>query len=200
MKTIQIVLISCLAWLVSSCGQVTNEIQYEEPVIEADIQPNAQVIVNDSSAIYDLDWWIDELMPVLKEFTKTAEGDVNTDFWESIFKMKQRGCNGILVTGWIVKFFPYTQSNKHLEKFIGNDRMMRKWDETDQKVMVAHIDMFPSGISKSPFIWDYYGVKYKMEFNAGFVGYTQDPKTLSLRPEIGWTVLDLGEKSWAKKN
>ena len=32
-----------------------------------------------------------------------------------------------------------------------------------------------------------------MEFVAGFVGYSQDPATLSLRPKIGWGVVESGE-------
>ena len=49
-------------------------------------------------------------------------------------------------------------------------------------------DLFPSGLAKAPFIWDYVGTRYEMEFLGGFVGVKQDPLSLFLRPEIGWIV------------
>jgi len=32
--------------------------------------------------------------------------------------------------------------------------------------------------------------EFEMEFLAGFHGYSQDPLTLAVRPEIGWCVAD----------
>ena len=155
-------------------------------------------------AKYDLDWWIDELMPVLKEFTKAVEGKADTLFWQGIYKepdLLKRCDEGTLISGWILKFFPYMKrSDNRLYRFLGNDKMLRDLKDGKEKTLVAELKKFPSGISKAPFTWNYFGVDYKMEFNAGFVGCTQDEKTLSLRPEIGWAVIDLGQKSWAKGN
>jgi len=45
-------------------------------------------------------------------------------------------------------------------------------------------------MSSAPFIWQYYGTPLQMQFLAGFVGSTQDPESLAIRPAIGWAVRD----------
>jgi hypothetical protein len=44
--------------------------------------------------------------------------------------------------------------------------------------------------SKADFIWDYFKIKYEMEFLSGFIGIKQDKNSFMLRPEIGWLVKD----------
>jgi Domain of unknown function (DUF4419) len=43
-------------------------------------------------------------------------------------------------------------------------------------------------LGTAPMIWDYFGTKKQMELLAGFIGFTQDPATLAIRPTIGWAV------------
>ena len=50
------------------------------------------------------------------------------------------------------------------------------------------IEYLANGLSKAPFWWDYLDRLFDMEFLGGFVGVAQDQETLTLRPEIGWTV------------
>lgn len=45
-------------------------------------------------------------------------------------------------------------------------------------------------MSSAPFIWQYHGTPLQMQFLAGFVGSTQDPDSLAIRPTIGWAVRD----------
>ncbi|KAL5488674.1 hypothetical protein EMCRGX_G017651 [Ephydatia muelleri] len=54
-------------------------------------------------------------------------------------------------------------------------------------------DNVPSGLASTPFVWTYYGTDHAMHFYAGFMAVSQDPKTLALRPEIGWAVADDSE-------
>jgi hypothetical protein len=49
-------------------------------------------------------------------------------------------------------------------------------------------ESFPSGLARAPFLWNYIGRSFEMEFLGGFVGVRQDTETLALRPEIGWAV------------
>jgi hypothetical protein len=37
-------------------------------------------------------------------------------------------------------------------------------------------------------VWNYLGIRFDYEFLAGFVGVTQDARTLAIRPKIGWAV------------
>lgn len=43
-------------------------------------------------------------------------------------------------------------------------------------------------LNSAPMIWNYHGRMLQMELLAGFIGSTQDPKTLAIRPKIGWAV------------
>ena len=43
-------------------------------------------------------------------------------------------------------------------------------------------------MNSAPMIWNYHGKMLQMELLAGFIGATQDPKTLAVRPKIGWAV------------
>jgi hypothetical protein len=51
-------------------------------------------------------------------------------------------------------------------------------------------DDFPSLPAKAPFLWNYLGTHYEMEFVGGLIGVAQDAATLALRPEIGWAIVD----------
>ncbi len=61
-------------------------------------------------------------------------------------------------------------------------------DDLDSGLSGPRISDLPLGLSKVPFGWDYLDQSFDMEFLGGFVGVTQDQKTLTLRPEIGWAV------------
>ena len=52
----------------------------------------------------------------------------------------------------------------------------------------------PMGISSCILNVDNNGNYLKMELKAGFFGFRQDPLTFALRPEIGWVIIDTGEK------
>ena len=52
-------------------------------------------------------------------------------------------------------------------------------------------DDFPSGLSSVGFRWKLAN-EIAMEFLGGFVGLSQDPATLALRPAIGWGVREAG--------
>merc|ERR1719230_175806 len=58
---------------------------------------------------YDLDWWLDALLPALDEFVNAAHGRPNLDFWRSLCNINTGTsfpCYEPL-TGWIQVFFPY---------------------------------------------------------------------------------------------
>jgi len=131
-------------------------------------------------AQYDLEWWIDDLLPILKEFTKAASGEKpNKDFWESIYKWKTPGSGSAYITGWILKFFPYKQIRDEFVQFKGNisrktiytpkrttdeltDSLTRdkitKSDFTTEITynLKATTDQLTSGLSQADFLWDWY--------------------------------------------
>jgi Domain of unknown function (DUF4419) len=131
---------------------------------------------------YELGWWTKELQPILTQFVKAKQGEIDIDFWNSIYKFNS-GSGGSWITGWIIKFFPYLISKNnapmHKNPYIQNPINLKGGG-----LGFANI---PKGCAKANFIWQYHRKKFKMEFLAGFVGFSQD-ENLNLIPEINWVV------------
>lgn len=122
--------------------------------------------------------WAKTLDPILEEFVNTSSGNINKEFWNNIYKSESHGSGGPDVSGWANAFHLYLQQNGWVENpFIKNIKT---------KIHPSSID-YPSGVSKVPFIWDYYGSLHDYEFLAGFFGVSQD-ENLNVRPAIGWAV------------
>ena len=143
---------------------------------------------------YGLKWWVDELEPILQEFINASEGRVNTEFWNSMYKAKSQS-GGPFVTGWISKLFPYLVENGE-KRF----RLNPIFEAENPEEVQISLGSFPQGISQAPFTWRYYHKKYEMIFLAGFVGISQDHETKTIRPEIGWVIVENPEKVsfWSK--
>ncbi|MFK7903817.1 MAG: DUF4419 domain-containing protein [Chitinophagales bacterium] len=154
-------------------------------------------------AEYDLEWWVNDLMPILHQFTQAAKGEVDKEFWGKIydyrhFKNGMCGSPQGSITGWMVKLFPYLNDGTK-NSLIGIDLAQYSEQISNQEEYlsgqtVLGIADLPKGLSKADFVLDNNGDKSKMEFLAGFVGISQDSKTKALRPEINWGVVDSGKK------
>ena len=64
--------------------------------------------------------------------------------------------------------------------FLGRDDLKRHEGMTTTDITTK--------MNSAPMIWNYHGKMLQMELLAGFIGATQDPKTLAVRPKIGWAV------------
>jgi hypothetical protein len=137
---------------------------------------------------YGLKWWTDELEPILQEFINASEGRVNTEFWNSMYKDKSQS-GGPYVTGWVLKLFPYL-----VENGVKRYRLNPVFDAVNPEDIRISLGSFPQGISQAPFTWKYYHKKYEMIFLAGFVGISQNHETKTIRPEIGWVIMENPEK------
>ncbi|TSJ44074.1 DUF4419 domain-containing protein [Mucilaginibacter corticis] len=140
-------------------------------------------VLNKTEAIrkYQLDWWIDELEPILKQFIQASKGKADKKFWQAMFKYhtKKMSCgpNIDLVDGWIVKFFPYDKKGRKLDlkelslsgQMLPNEFLKVNLDYTDA-TDPAHLK------------------KTSLELWAGFVGLDQNVKTYGLKPRIGWMI------------
>lgn len=137
---------------------------------------------------YDLDWWMDELEPVLKKFAAAAKGEVDKTFWMSAYKRtnlnpkKEYMCGETPakynVDGWIVKFYPYF--TYHKEDYLRND--FSPMEDTD-------FENLPSEMSTAPLSFKpLRGDDIKLTLWAGAMGLIQDHETFAVRPEIGWFV------------
>ncbi len=134
---------------------------------------------------YDLDWWIDELEPILAQFVKASKGKTDTKFWRNMFKwhtQKEYGAPDI-IDGWIVKFFPYDKDGKRfgLKTLTRDSNLPDEMAEAD----VRFIEVYPDGSR----------VETMIELYGGFVGLEQNPENFALTPKIGWKVMKKDDTS-----
>ncbi len=142
-------------------------------------------------AEFDLAWWVNALLPILDQFVAAASGNVEQKFWQSFYKWDNPHISGHpYVTGWVNVLFPYIKDRK-TEAYTRRNPSVNSWSKAmKDRSGVPQMDSFPVGLSKVPFKWDYLDLTFDMEFVGGFVGVVQDQKTFTLRPEIGWAVLE----------
>lgn len=148
-----------------------------------------------SLAAYELEWWIDELRPVLDQFVAAAAGEVDRKFWSAIYKLQQ--AYGVFyINGWVVTLFPYLQGGRD-GKVVRNQHL-NQWQAGD---FSGHLtsSCFPPGVVSVPFVWKVKEKVYPMRFFAGVMAATQDPDTLAIHPEIGWAVAGAREVSEVQK-
>ena len=126
---------------------------------------------------YELDWWISDLEPILEEFIKASNGNIDTEFWMDMFKyhtLEQYGAPDI-IDGWIVKFFPYDKNGKrnNLQELRGGNNLPEEIVKVDFKFIDTSNDTI---------------VEIPMEIWAGFIGLEQNNKNFALTPKIGWMI------------
>ena len=125
---------------------------------------------------YGLEWWTEELEPILEEFVKASKGKINKRFWKNMFKYHSKKEYGApkIIDGWIVKFFPYDKDGKrnNLKELIGNGGNLP--DEI-VKVDLKYIDNETS-VETPLVLW------------AGFFGLEQNRENFTLTPQIGWLI------------
>jgi hypothetical protein len=139
-----------------------------------------QKVLNKANKLrkYELDWWMDEIEPLLEEFINASKGDISKRFWRKMFKYHSQEKYGApnIIDGWIVKFFPYDKDGKrnNLDEIIYNDRLP---DEIVKVDLEYYFQSKDGNIEKIP-----------LELWAGFVGLIQNSETYSLKPQIGWMI------------
>jgi len=67
-------------------------------------------------------------------------------------------------------------------------------------MQIKDVDYISKGMASAPVKWQYYNKTIDLKFNAGFVGASQDQKTLQISPLVGWYItLDKEDKDGTKK-
>lgn len=140
---------------------------------------------------YQLDWWVDEMLPVLRKIKLASEGEVDKAFWRDMFKeheLNGEGCGAAetLADGWIVKFYPYNNMDAHDEYW---KNMPPDFFRNSLEGLYDGAKDLPPEISSVPVKFqDANGETTDLTLWAGFVGIAQDKETFALRPEIGWFI------------
>lgn len=121
---------------------------------------------------FDLTWWTDHLLPVLDGLVESWKTP-SRDFWSRAWH-ESGGSGGPFVSGWITVLFPY----------LGRKGKRQPQHFKHQMIEPASI---PSGLSVVPFDWDYYGIKFDMEFLGGLAG-VEEREDGTLAAVTGWGV------------
>ncbi len=133
---------------------------------------------------YGLDWWIDELDPVLEQFVRASEGDVDIEFWQDMVKKQrpdqlrtvscQPGDELTEFDGWFLKFFPYDMNGRTPEKIVYMHELLPEFVRTPFKYVV--VDSAGHVLAE-----------YDMDFWSGFIGVKIGDNGAVI-PRIGWMV------------
>lgn len=126
---------------------------------------------------FDLDWWVDELQPILFQFVEASKGNVDVDFWRNMFKWHTLEIYGNpnLIDGWIVKFFPYDKDGKRFDL-----KNLTRDSNLPDEIARAEVRFIETTGEFSN--------ETTIELCGGFIGLAQDPGSFSLTPKIGWWV------------
>lgn len=126
---------------------------------------------------YQLDWWINELEPILSQFVLASKGTIDIEFWKAMFRTHSQEGYGApdLIDGWFVKFFPYDAGGKQMNLKNIPDNAINKLPNE-----IASADVLV--INKKT------NEKMAVELCAGFIGLEQNSTNFSLTPKIGWFV------------
>jgi hypothetical protein len=130
---------------------------------------------------YQLDWWVNAMEPVLKQFIAASKGKIDRKFWKDMFTYKKEGSciPTSIIDGWIVKFYPYDYQGKRKDlKVINRSALGNNLPNEVVKVDLAfEVDNGGGDVTTIP-----------LELWAGFVGLEQNDDNFGLKPEIGWMI------------
>lgn len=159
--------------------------------------------------------WCRALLPVLDKLVEeykagaTAPGSrswvsraaPDEKFWNSMVKRGGTSGSGARTwfSGWVNVFFPYIERSPNrwcvayspTNGYVKEGRDGGHYGMFDAPKGVDGPDCadFPKGLAEAPVTWQYHGSDLKLKFKAGFIGATQDPQTMVVRPKVGWFIV-----------
>ena len=147
---------------------------------------------------YEINWWIETLIPILDKIVETKKGNIDIEFWRDFIKINKKevtryGPSGMrkwtekhdFISGWMIKFFPYDSRGQRLEKF----------DYTEKKYVPEHMCDTPMTLTLVAL-----NKSLNTVFKSGFIGIKQDEETFAVKPVIGWYLLDESSSTSNDKN
>jgi hypothetical protein len=115
-------------------------------------------------SFFELADWYADMLPSLDAFCEPEK-----DYWKSLYKFESRSGSED-VSGWITRFFPYSQSPRGFIK--------RYPSEPSQ---------FPSSVATLPFTWKYFDTVIPgCKITAGVIGVAYRKETECVIPMIGY--------------
>jgi hypothetical protein len=154
-------------------------------------------------AQYDLAWWVNDLKPILAEFTKAAQHQKNPAFWEDIIQIRSHEENVVCgmatrqyVNGWITRLYPYLstgEKNPAINTQLPKSLPQNLSKELPKKLNIKSLNSI-AGMASCDLSVDDNGSIYLLELHAGFFGMRQQAKSKALKPVICWAITNSGRK------
>lgn len=147
--------------------------------IEGSLEDWEKIILKlDDLKKYNFEWFTKDVTEIVKKIIDTKKGNVDLSFWKGMIRFKDPdgSYSPDYVDGWFTKLFPYDYYEKRLKGPIYEGTSM----PFEMLSIPVIMKIVPPGADEKDF------PETKYELLAGFVGFTQNRKTASMKPEIGW--------------
>jgi hypothetical protein len=150
-------------------------------------------------ADYGLETWIEALDPVLAEFERAKTGQVDAEFWRSIFRYRS-GSGPAVMTGWANVLFPYLKDYTHSDERLIPSPYLVDWRhrfeiDIDQRGQEQWTDPQGTGIGAFPACTTSVPLKVfwgeretDMLLVGGLIGVSQCADDHAVSAECGWVV------------
>jgi hypothetical protein len=135
----------------------------------------------------DIKWWFDSMRPHIHQIINTIEKKPDIDFWSKICHYIGGGSGMSMLSGWITDFVPYKyneRSNTYSRAIVRYEGAMMC---NIQPMGIETCD-FTRAITNTDVVLCVGDIELQMKLISGFIGVSQNPETLALRPVIGWIV------------
>ena len=127
----------------------------------------------------DMEWWSQQLNPILDEFVKAFDGQSSVSFWKGIYKLYDpEGCGNPKFNGWFSKFYPYLMELSDKMEFKKRTDWERDVDFEDLPNVVTSVDVE----------WKYLGQEIPLKLYTGFIGIQVDTASKMLKAARGYAL------------
>jgi hypothetical protein len=148
-------------------------------------------------AEYGLDEWVEVLVPILDQFCAAKCGNVDVEFWKSMFRFNS-GSGFAVMTGWVNVLFPFLEDtpgtlrpNPFIHDWkhrLGIDDK-QNWRERCQDPQGICMGLIPNCMTSVPLTVHWGDQETEMRLVGGLLVVTQDEATKAVEPECGWVVV-----------
>jgi len=154
-------------------------------------------------AHFEMDWWLSSLRPILDQFVRAADGDIDLEYWQNIYKLK-KAYGWDRINGWIARLIPYIRHYQTGSFTVANSLLNEPFviepevepEKTPYSIFFSVPGLIstslPSGLSLVPFKFKEGSRSMNMQLVGGFLGIEQVGENQTIRPKLGWAVRNLG--------
>ncbi|CAL8083763.1 unnamed protein product [Orchesella dallaii] len=146
---------------------------------------------------YKLERWYDLLFPVLGEFVKAKEDQVDLEFWKRIVHYAARS-GSIQVSGWITVFSVFDRDGNWIESkpvhrrtYFFNETVKQEYlacQQTYSKWPRIYMSDISSGIVEVDVKIDDHGVKHEAVLLAGHLATEIKEDDVNIQPVLSWAI------------